>query len=101
MRRTLTVTTAPILRSFSRIVPAVALASSVPTQGQTPHRLHQHVGERGEPQAQHGGGAGAVGIEIELALLDAVLHLAARAVDALVKLLPDLCSRVRSGLDSH
>src|SRR5262245_25398507 len=32
MRRTLTVTTAPILRSFSRIVPEVTLASSVPAR---------------------------------------------------------------------
>jgi hypothetical protein len=31
MRRTLTVTTAPIFKSFSRMVPAVAFASSPPS----------------------------------------------------------------------
>lgn len=50
---------------------------------------HQDVGHGGEPQAQlvgaHGDGAGAVGEEVELALLDAVLHVAAGAVDALVE----------------
>jgi hypothetical protein len=44
-----------------------------------------------EPQAQlvgaHGGGRGAIGIEIELAFLDAVLHLAAGAVDVFIKFL--------------
>ncbi len=53
-------------------------------------RADQHVGHRGEPQAQlvgaHGGGRGAVGEEVELALLDAVLHLAAGAVDLLVEM---------------
>jgi len=41
------------------------------------------LGHRGEPQAQlvgaHGVGRGAVGVEVELTLLDAVLHLAAGA----------------------
>src|SRR6185437_10926443 len=47
------------------------------------------IGHRGEPQAQlvgaHGGGRGAVGIQIELAFLDAVFHIAASAVDVLVE----------------
>ena len=51
----------------------------------------QHIGHRVEPQAQlvgaHRGGRGAVRIEIELALLDPVLHLAAGAVDLLVEML--------------
>jgi hypothetical protein len=42
----------------------------------------------------HGRGAGAVGVEVELALLDAVLHLAACAVDALVTLLLSVNSDV-------
>src|SRR5712692_4477834 len=50
----------------------------------------QHVGHRGEPQPElvgaHRGGRGAVGIEIELTLLDPVLHIAAGAVDFLVKI---------------
>src|SRR5208283_3966198 len=33
----------------------------------------------------HGGGRGAVGIKVELAFLDAVLHVAAGAVDVLVE----------------
>ena len=53
-------------------------------------RADQHIGHRGEPQPQlvgaHGGGRGAVGEQIELAFLDAVLHLAAGAVDVLVEL---------------
>src|SRR5580692_5082452 len=49
----------------------------------------QHIGHGGKPQAElvgpHGGGGGAVGIEVELALFDPVLHLAACAVDLLVQ----------------
>ena len=78
MRRTLTVTTAPIFNSLRR----GHLGSS---QTQASHRLHQHVGKRGEPEPElvgpHGGGTGAVGIKVELALLDAVFHLAALTVD--------------------
>ena len=50
----------------------------------------QHVGHRGEPQAQlicsHRGGRCAIGIEIELTLLDPVLHVAAGAVDFLIEI---------------
>src|SRR5512144_1672740 len=60
------------------------MAEADPAQGR-----HQHVGERREPQAKlvrrHGCGRRAVGEEIELLLLDAVLHLAAGAVDLLVE----------------
>ncbi len=53
-------------------------------------RAEQHVGHRGEPQAQlvgaHGIGGGAVGEQIELAFLDAVFHLATSAVDRLVEI---------------
>ena len=49
----------------------------------------QHIGHRGEPQAElvgaHGGGRRAVGEEVALALLDAVFHLAASAVDLFVE----------------
>ena len=49
----------------------------------------QNIGHRGEPQAQlvgaHRVGRGAIGIEIELAFLDAVFHLAAGAVELLVE----------------
>ena len=54
-----------------------------PTQG-----AEQHVRHGREPQAQlvspHRGRRGTIGIEIELALLNPVLHVAARAVDLLV-----------------
>src|SRR5512143_238338 len=47
------------------------------------------VGERGEPQPElvgpHRRGAGAIRIEVELALFDPVLHLAAGAIELLVK----------------
>src|SRR5580700_3654562 len=49
----------------------------------------QDIGHRGEPQPQligaHRVGRGAVGIEIELAFLDAVFHLAAGAIEFLVE----------------
>src|SRR6202008_139400 len=55
----------------------------------TSHRAQQNIGHRMKPQPQligaHGGGRGAIGIEVELALLDPVLHLAAGAVDLLVE----------------
>ena len=49
----------------------------------------QDISHRGEPQPQlvgaHGVGRGAVGVEVELAFLDAVFHLAAGAVELLVE----------------
>src|SRR3954447_14987855 len=49
----------------------------------------QHIGHRGEPQPQlvgaHRLGRGAAGIEVKLAFLDAVLHLAAGAIELLVE----------------
>src|SRR5262245_25291368 len=55
-----------------------------------PQRAQQHISHRGEPQPQligpHRGGRGAIGIKIELALLDAVLHVAAAAIDLLVEI---------------
>jgi hypothetical protein len=52
-------------------------------------RADQDIGHRGEPKPQlvgaHLVGRGAVGIKVELALLDAVLHLATSAVALLVE----------------
>ena len=49
----------------------------------------QDISHRGEPQPQlvgaHGVGRGAVGVEVELAFLDAVFHLTAGAVELLVE----------------
>ena len=54
-----------------------------------PERCEQHVGHGGEPETEligtHGFGRGAVCEEVELTLLDAVLYVAADAVELLVK----------------
>src|ERR1700741_2801606 len=54
-------------------------------------RAEQHISHGREPEAElmgtHGGSRGAVGEQIELALLDPVLHLATGAVDHLVEVL--------------
>ena len=53
-------------------------------------RAHEHVGHRGEPQPElvrpHGGGRGPVREQIALRLLDAVFHIAPRAVDLFVEM---------------
>jgi hypothetical protein len=86
-RRTLTLTTAPIFSSLSRIVFAQARASAVffrPIR-----RMHEHVGGRGEPQTQligpERGGRESIGKEIQLRLFDAVLALPAGAVKILIQ----------------
>src|SRR5262245_57225232 len=70
-------------------------------QPNSAHRTHQHVGHRSKPQPQlicpHAGRRGAIRIEVELALLDAIFHVTARAVDFFVKILAlhsDLFSEV-------
>ena len=59
-------------------------------QGDAAQAIKQHISHRGEPQPQliglHGGGGGAVGEQIHLAFLDAVLHLAAGAIDRFVEM---------------
>ena len=81
MRRRLVRTSAPILSSLRRMpheAGELGMGQADAAQG-----TDQHIGHRGEPQAQlvgaHGVGRGAVGVEVELTLLDAVLHLAAGA----------------------
>jgi hypothetical protein len=82
IRRTLTRTSAPILRSFSRIVPHVAVGELGMREPDPTQRAEQDISERGKPQAYlvgpHSCRRGAVGEQIELAVLDPVLHLAAR-----------------------
>ena len=86
-RRTETRTRAPILSSLRRIVPAGGAGQPGRLQADPPQRRQQHVGHRGEPQPElvgpHGPARGPVGEQIELAFLDAVLHLAAGAVEPL------------------
>ena len=88
-RRTLTVTRAPsfrCLRGWFR----QSLARVGSLQGHAAQGGHEHVSERCDAALLVGAQArrrGPVGEEVELAFLDAVLHLAARAVDFLVKLL--------------
>ena len=59
-------------------------------QGYAPQGGHEHISQRGEPQPQLVGaqarGRGPVREEVELAFLDTILHVAAGAVDFLVKL---------------
>ena len=54
-----------------------------------PQGGEQDTGQGGEPKAElvgaHGGCGGAVGEEVELALLDTVLHLASGAVELFVE----------------
>ena len=61
-------------------------------QGQPPDRLHQAISQGGQDQAELIGPPfvtrGAVGEQIKLLLLDAVLHLAALAVQAIVEFWP-------------
>jgi len=60
-------------------------------QANTPDRLHQHIGQAGEQQSELVGppvmGAGAIGKQPQLLLLDAVIHLASGAVESFVELL--------------
>ena len=64
------------------------------SESDAPQCAHEYVGHRSEPQAQlvgpHGRRRGAVGVEVELTFLDAVLHVAAGAVDVLIE--PSRCS---------
>lgn len=85
--RTETETRAPILRSLSRSVPAVARARRVPTSVRLRTSIEdRREGGKEEPElvGVEARRRGPVGEEIELLLLDRVLHVAPRAVDALV-----------------
>src|SRR6476620_3877370 len=90
MRRTLMVTSAPILKSLRRMVAQVAWARSVPGKAIRRRLSDEDIGHRGEPQAQlvgaEGGSRGTIGKQIELTFLDAVFHLATCAVDLLVEM---------------
>lgn len=70
------------------MLPQVAWARRVPLRA-TPHGAQEHVGERGKPQPQlvgaQGSRAGAVGEQVELLFLDAVLHIPAGAVDLFIQ----------------
>ena len=69
--------------------PDLGVSQRGPLQAHAPQRVDQHVGERGQPQAQlvaaHGGRARPVGEERELLFFDAVLHVTAGAVELLVE----------------
>ena len=59
-------------------------------QGDAAQAIKQHISHRGEPQPQliglHGGRGGAVGEHIHLTFFDAVLHLAAGAIDRFIEM---------------
>ena len=77
MRRTLTRTRAPIFNSLKRDRATGGFGELGVLEGDAAQRAQQHIGHRGEPQPQlvgaHRLGRGTVGIEVELAFLDAVL----------------------------
>src|SRR5262245_1375950 len=79
------------LQQFETDGAAARLRKRRVIQPNSAHRTHQHVGHRSKPQPQlicpHGGRRGAIRIEVELALLDAIFHVTARAVDFFVKML--------------
>ena len=89
MRRTLMRTHAAILSSLRRRLPHVASARWVWARPRRRHGAEQHISHRGEPQAElvgaHAVRRRAVGEQVELALLDAVLHIAALAIQVLVE----------------
>ncbi len=86
-RRMETVTRAPILRSLSRRVPAVGAGQARAVE-RTAQGVEEDRGEGGEEESELvggvAGGGGPVGEQVQLLLLDRVLHVAPRAVDALV-----------------
>src|SRR6516165_10056310 len=59
-------------------------------QADATQRAQEYIGHRGKPQAQlvspHSGRGGAIGIEIELALLNPILHIAAGTVHFLIEI---------------
>ena len=89
MRRTEVVTWAPILSSFSRRLPTVALARQVCFETLSAQVLHQHIsaGGQGEPEliGPEGVGGGAIGKQVQLLLLDAVSHPTAGTVGLLIE----------------
>src|SRR5688572_4789768 len=88
MRRTLSRTSAPILNTFVRMVTTCAWASSVPFQPQSSETAHQDIGNSREVEPEligaHRLRADAIGEQMKL-LFDAVLHIAACAVEHLIK----------------
>lgn len=77
------------------------MGQSDPSQG-----AEQDIGHGGEPEAQlvgaHGSRRGPVGEQVELAFLDPVFHVAARAVDRLVERTGlDRCRVVRDPMDDN
>lgn len=86
-RRTETLTRAPILEQFEANGGTACLGETGVGQADAAQRADQHIGHGGEPEPElvgaYGGGRSAVGEQVELAFLDAVLHLAAGAVEVL------------------
>ena len=92
MRLVLCRTWAAILRSLRRIEPAGGSGEAGSGKRQASQGREQDIGHGGEPEAKlvgaHGGCGGPVGEQVELALLDAVFHLASGAVEVLVEVPP-------------
>src|SRR3954468_16690122 len=75
------------LQQFQPDAAATGLGELGEGQANPTQRTEQHVGKRGEPQAQwvgaHGRRRGALSEQVQLTFLDTVLHLAARTVNIL------------------
>src|SRR5271169_4935125 len=88
MRRTETRTSAD-LEQLETDGGAVGLGELRVLEGDAAQGAEENVGEGGEPPTQliaaHGRRRGAVGEQIELAFLDAVLHVAAGAIELLIE----------------
>ena len=88
MRCTELTTLAPILSSLRRMVEGTAVARRC-FQGDAADAVDEDIGEGGEDQAHLVGLVGvcahAVGEQVELAVLDAVFHVAARAIDVFLE----------------
>ena len=89
MRRTELMTLAPSFRSFRRMVLGDGLGQRRLFQGDAADTVDEDIGESGEEQAELVGFVGvrahAIGEQIELAVLDAVFHVAAWAIGVFVE----------------
>ena len=89
MRRKLVVMRGADFEEFEAYGAAGGVGELAVPEGDAPEGVDQHIGESGEPEPElvgaQAGGGGAIGKEVELLLLDPVLHLAACAVDLLIK----------------
>ena len=87
----LTLTKAPIFNKRCRMVPAVALASSVPCKANVRSLWKSNKAKALSPQSQLIAGqpmaAGAIGLQVQILLLNLVFHVTACTVKVFITLL--------------